>query len=352
MTTDPTPPAAPKFSDVYAELMSERGLSEQTTRAVFDAVFAGSWSPAQLGGFLVALRQRGETPEVIAGAARAMRAAMLPVPHAFPKLLDTCGTGGDGSGSLNLSTGAALVAAAAGVRVAKHGNRAATSRSGSADVLESLGIPLDVPPSAQGEVLGEAGIAFLFAQAHHPAMRHAMPVRRELGIRTLFNLLGPLSNPAGVTHQLLGAPDDASRKLLAEALVRLGVERAWVVRSVDGLDEVSPFAETRVTVVDQGKLSEHLLTPESFGFALSPPGAIAGGEPADNARALTAILSGEKHPAADAVALNAAAALALFHGMSEREAGAQAREVLASGKAMKTLTTWAAAAQKRRPQKT
>lgn len=347
-TTDPTPPAAPKFSDVYAELMSERGLSEETTRSVFDAIFAGAWTPSQIGGFLVAVRQRGETSEMIAGAARAMRGAMLTVPHAFPKLLDTCGTGGDGSGSLNLSTGAALVAAAAGVKVAKHGNRAATSRSGSADVLESLGIPLDVPPSLQGEVLGEAGIAFLFAQAHHPAMRHAMPIRRELGIRTLFNLLGPLSNPAGVTHQLLGAPDDASRQLLAEALVRLGVERAWVVRSVDGLDEVSPFAETRVTVVDQGKLSQHLITPESFGFAPSPPGAIAGGEPAENAAALRSILSGEKHPAADAVALNAAAALALFHGMSEREAGAQAREVLASGKAMKTLGTWTSAAQQRR----
>jgi anthranilate phosphoribosyltransferase len=351
MTTDPSATPAPKFSDVYGELMSDRGLSEATTRAVFDAIFAGSWTPAQIGGFLVAVRQRGETPEIVAGAARAMRGAMLPVTHAFPKLLDTCGTGGDGSGSLNLSTGAALVAAAAGVRVAKHGNRAATSRSGSADVLESLGIPLDVPPSAQGDVLGEAGIAFLFAMAHHPAMRHAMPVRRELGIRTLFNLLGPLSNPAGVTHQLLGAPDDASRKLLAEALLRLGVERAWVVRSVDGLDEVSPFAETRVTVVDQGKLTEHLITPESFGFALSPAGAIAGGEPAENARALTAILRGDKHPAADAVALNAAAALVVFHGMSEAEAGAQAREVLASGKAMKTLATWTTAANQRRVQK-
>jgi anthranilate phosphoribosyltransferase len=347
--TDASLPAPPKFSDVYAELMSARGLSQATTRAVFDAIFAGSWTPSQIAGFLVALRQRGETPEVVAGAASAMRAAMVPVTHTFPKLLDTCGTGGDGSGSLNLSTGAALVAAAAGVRVAKHGNRAATSRSGSADVLESLGIALDVPPAEQAEVLSEAGIAFLFALAHHPAMRHAMPTRRELGIRTLFNLLGPLSNPAGVTHQLLGAPDDASRQLLAQALVLLGVTRAWVVRSSDGLDEVSPFAETRVTVVSDGQLREHVIAPESFGFELSPPGAIAGGEPADNARALTTILSGEKHPASDAVALNAAAALVVFDGMSEREAGALAREVLASGKAMSTLRTWSDAAGKRRP---
>jgi anthranilate phosphoribosyltransferase len=184
--------------------------------------------------------------------------------------------------------------------------------------------------------------------AHHPAMRHAMPSRRELGIRTLFNLLGPLSNPAGVTHQLLGAPDDATRKVLAEALLKLGVTRAWVVRSVDGLDEVSPFAETRVTEVDGGQLREHVVSPESFGFSPSPPGAIDGGEPADNARALTAILRGEKHPAADAVALNAAAALVVFHGMQERDAGAQAREILASGKPHQTLSTWASAATKRR----
>ncbi len=347
MTTESTPPA-PKFGEVYAELTSQRGLSEATTRAVFDAIFAGQWTPSQIGGFLVALRHHGETAEIIAAAASAMRAAMLPVAHDFKVLLDTCGTGGDGSGSLNLSTGAAVVAAACGARVAKHGNRAATSRSGSADVLESLGIPLDVAPALQREVIDEAGIAFLFAQAHHPAMRHAMPTRRELGIRTLFNLLGPLSNPARVTHQLLGAPDDASRKLLAEALVKLGVQRAWVVRSVDGLDEVSPFAETRVTVVQDGKLREHSISPESFGFAPSPAGAIAGGEPAENARALTAILGGEKHSAADAVALNAAAALVVFEGISERQAGERAREALASGKALTTLKTWASAAEKRR----
>lgn len=346
--TEPSKAAPPPFSDVYAELMSEAGLSQATTRAVFDAIFAGSWSPSQIGGFLVALRQRGETAAIITGAASAMRAAMLPVTHSFDKLLDTCGTGGDGSGSLNLSTGAAILAAAAGARVAKHGNRAATSRSGSADVLESLGIPLDVPADAQGSVLDEAGIAFLYAQSHHPSMRHAMPTRRELGIRTLFNLLGPLSNPAGVTHQLLGAPDDATRLLLAEALLKLGVERAWVVRSVDGLDEVSPFAETYVTEVANGQLREHVIAPESFGFSRSPSGAIAGGAPAENARALTAILRGEPHPAADAVALNAAAALVVFDGVSEQDAGALAREVLASGQGFRTLGAWSEAAHKQR----
>jgi anthranilate phosphoribosyltransferase len=348
MTTDAIHP--PQFSDVFNELMSERGLSERTTRAVFDAIFAGSWTTAQIGALLVALRQRGETAEIVAAAAAAMRATMVRVEHDFPKLLDTCGTGGDGSGSLNLSTGAALLVAAAGVRVAKHGNRAATSRSGSADVLEALGVPLDVPASAQAAILEEANIAFLYAQAHHPAMRHAMPARRELGIRTILNLLGPLSNPARATHQLLGAPDDASRKLLAEALLRLGVERAWVVRSVDGLDEVSPFAETRVTEVHQGQLREHSISPESFGFTRSPAGAIDGGEPAENAQALLQILGGERHPAADAVALNAAAALVVAEGMSERDAGAQTRELLASGKALKTLERWVSAAKRRRPQ--
>jgi anthranilate phosphoribosyltransferase len=335
---------------VYAELGSTSGLSEATTRAVFDAIFAGLWTPAQIAGFLVSARSR-ETAAVVTGAAKAMRAAMVRVPHRYSKLLDTCGTGGDGSGSLNLSTGAALLAAAAGVPVAKHGNRAATSRSGSADVLESLGVPLDVPAAEQGKVLDDAGIAFLFAQAHHPAMRHAMPTRRELGIRTLFNLLGPLSNPASVTHQLLGAPDDATRLILAEALLNLGVERAWVVRSVDGLDEVSPFAETKVTEVSGGKLREHVITPESFGFGRSPAGAIAGGEPAENARALEAILSGAAHPAADAVALNAAAALVVFHDMREGDAGAQAREILKSGKAAQTLRQWVSVATPLRPAK-
>jgi anthranilate phosphoribosyltransferase len=333
---------------VFAELMTERGLSGDTTRAVFDAIFAGAWTPSQIAGFLVGLRARPETPEVVAAAALAMRAAMVPVPHDFTALLDTCGTGGDGSGSINLSTGAALVVAAAGVMVAKHGNRAATSRSGSADVLEALGIPLDVPAHRQAEVLREANIAFFFAQMHHPAMRHAMPVRRELGIRTLFNLLGPLSNPARVTHQLLGAPDDASRKLLAEALARLGVRRAWVVRSSDGLDEVSPFAETRVTEVAGGELRERRVTPASFGFEPSPTGAIAGGEPAENARALLSIFAGEPHPAADAVALNAAAALAVARELSESEAGAIARDVLATKRALKTLDAWREAARARR----
>jgi len=340
----------PKFSDVFAEMTSPSGLSPHTVRRVFDAMFAGAWTPAMMSAFLVGLRlSGGETPEVIAAAASAMRAVMIRVPHSFPVLLDTCGTGGDGSASLNLSTGAALIAAAAGVPVAKHGNRAATSRAGSADVLEALGIPLDVPGALQSEVLSEAQIAFLFAQAHHPSMRHVNPVRKELGVRTLFNCLGPLANPAGASHQLLGAFDDKIRPVLAGALVELGATRAWVVRSEDGLDEMSPFAPTRVSEVDGGRVRELVVTPEDFGLKRSPAGAIAGADPSHNARVLESILRGDDHPARDAILLNAAAGLVVALGLEPKVATERARETLASGAANQALGRLRAAANERRP---
>ena len=343
----------PKFSDVYAEMTSPSGLSPSTVRRVFDAIFAGAWSPALVSGFLIALRVTGsETPRVIAAAAAAMRAVMVRVPHDFSVLLDTCGTGGDGADSLNLSTGAALIAAAAGVPVAKHGNRAATSRAGSADVLEQMGIPLDVPGARQGEVLAEARIAFLFAQAHHPAMRHVMPVRRELGVRTLFNGLGPLANPAGATHQLVGAYDDAVRPMLAGALAELGSVRSWVVRSEDGLDEMSPFAPTRISEVDGGKVREFSLSPEDFGLPRSPAGAIAGKDPAHNARVLESILRNEPHPARDAILLNAAAGLVVAWGIEPKEATERARATLTSGAASETLACLKRAANARRVEPT
>jgi anthranilate phosphoribosyltransferase len=339
----------PKFNDVFAEMTGPSGLSPQTVRRVFDAIFAGAWTPAMVSGFLIALRLTGnETATVIAAAASAMRAVMVPVTHRFDVLLDTCGTGGDGSASLNLSTGAALIASAAGVAVAKHGNRAATSRAGSADVLEAMGIPLDVPGARQNEVLAEAQIAFLFAQAHHPAMRHVMPVRRELGVRTLFNCLGPLANPAGATHQLLGAFDEAARPVLAAALAQLGTTRSWVVRSEDGLDEMSPFAATRISEVDGGRVRELSLTPEDFGLPRSPAGAIAGAEPAHNARVLEAILRNEPHPARDAILLNAAAALVVALGLEPKAATERARAALESGAANESLARLRRAAGARR----
>lgn len=327
----------PHFPQVFAELTSPSGISPARVDQVFTAIFSGAWTSAQVAGFLVALRIGGESAEVIAAAAMAMRRVMLRVEHQLARVLDTCGTGGDGSGTLNLSTGAALIAAACGVPVAKHGNRAATSRAGSADVLEAMGVPLDVPASAQAGVLQQANIAFLFAQAHHPAMRHVMPVRRELGVRTLFNCLGPLANPAGATHQLVGAFDDAMRPVLAKALLRLGTERAWVVRSVDGLDEVSPYAVTRVTVLDHGRLEELEIAPEDFGFARSAAGAARGGDVAENARVLEAVLAGEPHPSCDAFLLNAAAALVVAEGAEPKEAARKAREALRSGAALATL---------------
>jgi anthranilate phosphoribosyltransferase len=339
----------PRFSEVFEELTGPTGIGAPTVRRVFDAIFAGAWTPAQIGAFLACLRQKSDSAEVIAAAASAMRAVMVRVPHELDVVLDTCGTGGDGSATLNLSTGAAVIAAAAGVTVAKHGNRAATSRSGSADVLEALGIPLDVPATAQARVLTRAGIAFLFAQAHHPAMKHAMPVRRELGIRTLFNCLGPLSNPAGATHQLLGAYDDAMRPVLAAALRDLGTRRAWVIRSADGMDELSPHAVTRVTELRAGKLSELEVTPEDFGLPRSPEGAIRGAEPSDNAAVFAKVLAGEPHPSRDAFVLNAAGALVVAHDMDPKAAALRAREVLENGAALRLLDGWRAAALAERP---
>src|SRR5579883_69238 len=226
------------FAGLLSRLLAREPVAVDDVRAAFDAILAGAWTPVQVGAFAVALRMRGETAEEIVAGAQAMRATMTAVEHALPVVVDTCGTGGDGAHTLNLSSAAAVVVAACGVPVAKHGNRSVSSKCGSADVVEALGVPIDVPPSRQAQVLREAGIAFLFAPAHHPALKHAAQARRELGTRTIFNALGPLANPARATHQLLGVYDEGLRAVAARALGKLGVRRAWVVRSEDGLDEV------------------------------------------------------------------------------------------------------------------
>jgi anthranilate phosphoribosyltransferase len=328
------------FPEVFTELDSPAGLSAETARLVFDAILRGEWAPTQIAGLLVALRLRGESAAVVGAAARALRANMLPVEHGLPLVLDTCGTGGDGLGTINVSTGAALIVAAAGVPVAKHGNRAASSRSGSADVLGALGVSLEVPAAAQQQVLAQANIAFLFAPAHHPAMKYAGPPRRELGVRTIFNMLGPLANPARATHQLVGAYSHEVRRIMAAALLDLGITAAWVVHADDGLDEISPFAPTRVSAVERGTITERVVTPADFGFVPSPAGAIAGGSPEDNAGIIQRVLAGEPHPAATALLLNAAASLALARGCSLREGAELARATLASGAALRTLDTW------------
>lgn len=333
------------FASAFGEIASPAGPTPAGVSAAFSAILSGAWTPVQVAGFVVSLRLRGETAEIIAAAAQAMRRAMLPVEHGLPATLDTCGTGGDGMGTLNVSTAAAIVVASLGIAVAKHGNRAVSSRAGSAEVLEQLGIPLDLSPERQAAVLREAGIAFLFAPAHHPAMKHAAVARRELGIRTIFNVLGPLANPARATHQLLGTYDDALRPVMAATLRELGTRRAWVVRGEDGLDEVSPSTATHVTELSDGQLCERVVVPEDFGIPRSPPEALRGGDAADNARVIQAILQGNEHPARSAIVLNAAAALLVARGGSPVEAAEQAGAAIASGRAQATLERWRAAAR-------
>jgi anthranilate phosphoribosyltransferase len=328
----------PKF---LARLLARERIEPGQIRAAFEAILSGGWTPIQVAAFAVALRMRGESDEEIVAAAEALRAAMVAVAHELPVVVDTCGTGGDGSNTLNLSSAAAVVAAACGIVVAKHGNRSASSRCGSADVFEALGIPIDVPPERQGVILREAGIAFLFALAHHPALKHAAQARRELGSRTIFNALGPLANPARATHQLLGVYDGTLRATFAHALKRLGSRRAWVVRSEDGLDEMSPCAATQVSeLTEDGVIRERTLTPEDFGIERVERSAIAGGEPQANALALAAILDGEKHPARDAVLLNAAAAIAVVTGDDLRACAERARKAIDTGAARSTLDRW------------
>jgi anthranilate phosphoribosyltransferase len=341
--------SGPPFAAVLQRI-TEAEPSAHEIRAAFEAILSGAWTPIQVGAFAVALRMRGETAEMIVAGAQALRAAMSPVEHGLPVVVDTCGTGGDGARTLNLSTAAAVVVAACGHPVAKHGNRSVSSQCGSADVVEALGIPIDVPPSAQALVLREANIAFLMAPAHHPALKHAAQARRELGVRTIFNALGPIVNPARATHQLVGVYEDRLRAIVARALGTLGVKRAWVVRGEDGLDEVSPFAPTRVSEWSDGALRERTVRPEDFGIAPLPSGAIAGGDAATNAEAITCILHGKSHPAREAVVLNAAAAhLAAGLETDGRAAAARARATLDEGKTATVLEAWRAAAQKHRP---
>lgn len=342
-----TPP--PSFSLVFAELRAERAMSPLVARRVFDSIFAGGWTPVQIGAFLVSLELLGHSSGVLTAAAKAMRARMIEVKHELPVVFDTCGTGGDGRNTVNISTGAAIIVAAAGVPVAKHGNRAASSRCGTADVLAELGVSLDVPPSAARDVLAAANITLMLATEHHPAMKYAAAPRRELGVPTIFNVLGPLTNPAGATHQLVGTFSDELRPIMASALGALGSKAAWVVHGEDGLDELSPFGPTRVSALVAGKVEELVVTPEDFGVQRSAPHAIDGGSASTNAGILRDVLSGAPHPARPALVLNAAAALALAKGIGWKEAGELACHTIDSGRARNCLEGWRAAARSRSP---
>jgi anthranilate phosphoribosyltransferase len=310
------------FLDPLHKVMSRGNLSAAEAQAAMQDVFSGEVSTPQLAAFLAALRVKGETAEEIEGFARAMRRGCLTIEHGITDapVLDTCGTGGDSLATINISTIAAFVVAAAGVKVAKHGNRAVSSKSGSADVLEALGVRLDVTPERVAESIREVGIGFLFSPALHPAMKHAMPARRELKTRTVFNLLGPLANPARATVQVLGAPSVHDGRLLADALARLGLVYGFVVHGEDGLDEVTVTTSTAAFEIVGGRVNTHTFCPEDFGMERSSLDAIRGGDAKHNAGRAHAILHGEKGPQRDIVAANAALAIYAAHREAE-EAG-------------------------------
>lgn len=296
-------------------------LQEEEARAAFDIMMSGDATPSQAGAFLMGLRVRGETVGEITGAAKAMRAKALSI-AAPPGTIDTCGTGGDATGTYNVSTAAALVAAACGVPVAKHGNRAMSSKSGSADILTALGVNIDTDMAVVEKAIAGVGIGFLMAPRHHGAMRHVAGTRIELGTRTIFNILGPLSNPAGAKRQLIGVFDDKWLVPIAEVLGNLGSERVWVVHGSDGMDELTTTGPSTVCELKDGKVSSFEVTPEDAGLDRSDLAALKGGEPAENAAALKALLSGEASAYRDIVVLNAGAALVVADQAPDLRAGA------------------------------
>ena len=315
-----------------------RSLSEQEASAVMGEIMSGEATPAQLAAFLVALRLKGETAEEIAGMARVMRAKALRVPFEEAPLLDTCGTGGDGMGTFNVSTAAAFVAAGAGAVVAKHGNRAMTSHCGSADVLEALGVKIDLPPEGVAHCLREVGIGFMFAPTFHPAMRFAAGPRREIGVRSVFNILGPLTNPAGARAQVLGVADAAIGEKMIQVLARLGCGHALVVHGEDGLDEMTLGGPTLVYELVEGDIRSYRVTPAEVGLRQASGQAVKGGSPEENAAAMRAVFGGEQGPLRDIVLLNSAAALvAADKAASLAEGVTLAAQTIDSGAAGKKL---------------
>ncbi|MFP3941519.1 MAG: anthranilate phosphoribosyltransferase [Thermoanaerobaculia bacterium] len=327
-----------EMRDALNRLLEGGDLSRRETEELFGLLMDGELQDPVKAAFLVALRMKGETTAEIAGAASAMRSRSLKIPHRRDGVVDTCGTGGDQRGTFNISTAAALVAAAAGAPVAKHGNRSVSSRSGSADVLAALGVDIQMPPPVAGRALEELGIAFLFAPILHPAMREVMPVRKSLGVRTVFNVLGPLTNPAGARRQLMGVYDGALVEPIARVLAELGSEHALVVHGLDGLDEITTTGPTLAGEVVGGEVRVYEIRPEELGVERAALDELVGGAPEDNARAMERVLAGEDGPLADVTAVNAGAAL-LVGGVAESLAAGveQAREALASGAARETL---------------
>jgi anthranilate phosphoribosyltransferase len=297
------------IQEAIRDLLDGRSLTREQARETMGEIMHGESTPAQIAGFLVALRMKGETPEEIAGCAEAMWEHVVPVLPARDLVVDIVGTGGDGAHTFNISTAAGLVTAAAGAGVAKHGNRAASSACGSADVLEALGFHLEQTPERIAQSIDGLGFGFMFARAHHPAMRHAATVRQELGTRTVFNILGPLSNPAGARDGVFGVYTAELAVTYAETLASLGARRAFVVHGDGGIDELTPTGPNLVVEVRNGDVTETELDPRTLGFYPTDPAALRGGSPDDNAAAIRSVLAGEKGVKRDAVLLNAAAAL-------------------------------------------
>lgn len=296
------------FKPLIAKVASGESLSRGEAKAAFDIMMSGEATPSQIGGFLMALRVRGESVEEIVGAVTTMRAKAIPV-EAPPNAIDVVGTGGDAAGTYNISTSAAFVVAGAGVPVAKHGNRALSSKSGAADVLKELGVNIELDPEKVAQCIREAGIGFMFAPAHHSAMRHVGPSRVELGTRTIFNLLGPLSNPAGVKRLLVGMFSPDWLEPAANVLKELGAEAAWMVHGAGGVDEISVAGRTQVVELKDGRITRYEISPGDVGIAEAPLEAIKGGDAAENAKALRSLLEGAPGAYRDTVLMNAGAAL-------------------------------------------
>jgi anthranilate phosphoribosyltransferase len=324
--------------ECIAKLMDGSHLSREEASAALHTIMDGQATPALTAGFLVALRARGETADEITGLAETMRRFATRIPVQRSPLVDTCGTGGDHSGSFNISTTTAFVVAGAGLAVAKHGNRSASSRCGSADVLEALGVGIDASPETVGRCIDQAGIGFLFARQFHTAMRHVAPVRQELKIRTVFNILGPLTNPAGACSQVVGVFDRELVRTLAQVLGNLGSRRALVVAGNDGLDEISLSGLTQVAELKDGSVRHYTIGPDTFGIGAATREALRGGDAAENAIILRSVLEGAPGPMRDVVLANAAAGLMVGDVVSEWKEGVQkARESIDSGAALAKL---------------
>lgn len=322
--------------EAIVKLTNKEDLSYEMAETSMDEIMSGQATPVQMSAFLVAMAMKGETIEEITACASGMRKHCVKLLQ-DQDVLEIVGTGGDHSNSFNISTTSSLVISAAGVPVAKHGNRAASSKSGAADVLEALGVKITIEPEKSAEVLKKIGICFLFAQNYHLSMKYVAPVRKELAIRTIFNILGPLTNPAGANLELMGVYDEKLVEPLARVLANLGVKSAMVVYGQDGLDEISMSAPTTVCEVRDGNYESYVITPEQFGFERCKKEDLAGGTPEENAKIARRILEGEKGPKRDAVVLNSAAAIHITKGISMEEAVKEAKEIIDSGKALKQL---------------